>query len=348
MTVTHPEELLDQEYLAYLRSSFEEKRAQVRTCPSTKVPIELAYHTFGPAPTLDAPRPTILLVMGLNSQSVAWDAAFCEKFVQQGYFVIRYDNRDCGLSTKLDQCGSISLFRMFLPAALSIGERLPYTLLDMAMDGIALLDFLKIPAAHVVGVSMGGMLAQLMAIHAPQRVLSLTSIMSHTAGPRTVHPTIATKRLFLKKPKSLSCEHLAEFGYERIMTVGGIVNFDPKRIYTIAFLGASRTTYRLGLGRQGAAILRAPSREQGLSELTIPALVIHGTHDPLIPVQNAYHTVAALQRRRQQQPTGSSSPVELMILPGRGHYISPPDYDQYVEAIHRIAQAGEAKRKQNE
>ena len=117
----------------------------------------------------------------------------------------------------------------------------------MAMDGVALLDYLKIPTAHVVGVSMGGMLAQLMAIHAPHRVLSLTSIMSHTAGPRTVHPSVATKRLFLKKPKSLSAEHLAEFGYERIMTVGGIVNLDPSRIFTIAYFGSAHDVpVRLG------------------------------------------------------------------------------------------------------
>lgn len=304
---------VDKDYLARLRST-EEKSAVVRHCPKTGSEITLSYQTFG-NPT----DPCVLLVMGLNGQAPLWDLEFCETFASKGYFVVRYDNRDVGLSTKLDKCGSPGLFKLLTRGC--CGGGVPYLLIDMAADAMGLLDHLGVTKAHVVGISMGGMLVQTMAIEFPHRVATMTSIASTTGGPKQVDPSLSMKLFLSKKPKSDSDHDLSEYRINFVRRTGGPRPFNEDKAYTRGIYLSNRSRYVDGMFRHAGAIVFSPPRHEDLSKVKVPALVIHGDKDELVPTANGYQTHQAIPGSR------------LVIIPEMGHIIFEEDVATIINEV---------------
>lgn len=237
--------------------------------------IELEYDTFG-----SPDSPALLLVMGFTAQMTAWDGRFCQQLVDRGRYVIRYDNRDCGLSTKLD---GQHVDPMAVMAAHMSGGPLPavpYTLSDMAADGIGLLDVLGIGQAHVAGASMGGMIVQTMAIEHPGRLLSVTSIMSTVGDLAYGKPEPEALHVLLSPPPTTRDEAVArsaDFGVWASKRY-----FDPARTAEVAGQAYDRMAYPEGATRQLAAIYASGDRTELLRSVSVPMLVIHGLDDTLI------------------------------------------------------------------
>ncbi len=237
--------------------------------------IKLEYDTFG-----DPHAPALLLVMGFTAQMTAWDEGFCRQLADRGRFVIRFDNRDCGLSTKLD--GQFVDAAAIMGAAMIKAEipPVPYTLSDMAADAIALLDHLGIERAHVVGASMGGMIVQSMAIEHPRRLLSVTSIMSTIGDLEFGQATPEAMEVILAPPPSdraAAIARAADYGVWASKRY-----FDVERAYERAAASYDRCSYPEGASRQIAAIYASGDRSDLLRAVTVPMLVIHGRDDTLI------------------------------------------------------------------
>jgi pimeloyl-ACP methyl ester carboxylesterase len=249
--------------------------------------IELEYDTFG-----NADDPAVLLIMGFGAQMTAWHHDFCELIAAGGRFVIRFDNRDCGLSTKFD--GVNVDVAMLLGAilannpSLAIGN-VPYTLSDMADDACAVLDALGIDAAHVVGASMGGMIAQTMAIEHRDRVASLTSIMSMT-GEIEYGAANPDAQAVLFAPAAPSREAFVTTAVQSWRILAGPRFFDPVATERRAGEMYDRSYYPSGGQRHLGAIVASGSRADGLRELKVPTLVIHGTADALINMSGGRRT----------------------------------------------------------
>ena len=273
--------------------------------------LELEYDSFG-----DPEATPLLLVMGLSYQMIEWDDALCELIAGRGFRVTRFDNRDVGLSTKLDALGPPDIM-----ALLGGTGHPPYSLDDMAGDAVGLLDALGVAAAHVVGVSMGGMIAQLIAINYPKRVLSLTSIMSTVGGPNVVQAEPAVGAALLAPPGQTREERVERSLANRRLIFGTGMPFDEDRARRKAERAVDRGFYPDGGMRQLAAIFAAPDRTAGLERLTIPTVVIHGENDPLVPPANGRQTAAALPRAR------------LIMIPGMGHALPDHVWPQIVDAI---------------
>ncbi len=238
--------------------------------------IELEYDTFG-----DPTDPALLLVMGFTSQMTAWDEAFCKLLADQGLFVIRFDNRDAGLSTRFD---GVTVDLPALMQAYFAGEPLegvPYTLSDMAADSVGLLDHLAIDQAHILGASMGGMIVQTIAIEHPGRVRSLTSIMSTTGEFDVGQPTPEAMTALFAPPATDKAGYV-EQGAEAAKVYCSKRYFDADRIADLLSAGYDRAFYPEGYPRQLAAIGASGSRADGLRVLDVPTLVIHGRDDTLI------------------------------------------------------------------
>ena len=262
--------------------------------------IEIAYETFGHAPDA-AP---LLLIGGLGTQLVSWDEEFCQLLADRGYLVIRYDNRDAGLSTWPDE---------------------QYTLDDMASDAAGLLDALRIPAAHLVGASMGGFIAQLVALDHPEHVLSLTSMISGPSGKDQVQPTPEASAL-LFAPVPPTREERIELGLHAKRTLLGPADpFDEAYERAKVVRAIDRAYHPAGFARQLQAIVAAPSRLERLRSLRIPALVIHGDADILIPVENGRKVAAAIPGAR------------LLEIPGMGHDVPRRVWAEVVDAIDATA-----------
>jgi len=279
--------------------------------------VELCYQTFG-----DPTDEPLLLIMGLGGPMIWWDADFCELLAARGFFVIRYDNRDTGRSSK--QRGRVT--RLSLVRAFA-GRRVtpPYTLGDMAADAVGLLDHLGIDAAHVVGISMGGMIAQTMALHRPERVRSLTSIMS-TTGRRTVgwqDPRLLPR--LLERRATTREAYVASSA--RFWAVIGSVAYPDTEEAVLARAAETwdRGVSASGVARQMVAILAQPDRTKRLRELQMPALVIHGLADKMVHVSGGRATSHAIP--------GS----ELLLVPGMGHDLPVQLQDTFVDAIRRVA-----------
>ncbi len=237
--------------------------------------IELEYDTFG-----SPDDPALLLVMGFTAQMIAWDERFCGQLASLGHHVIRFDNRDCGLSTKLD--GQHVDPMAIMGAALAEAELppVPYTLSDMAADAIGLLDHLGVERAHVAGASMGGMIVQTMAIEHPGRLASVTSIMSTVGDPEYGTPTAEALATLLAPPPTTRDQAI-----ERATTYGVWGSnryFDPERAKEFAAISFDRSHYPEGATRQLAAIYASGNRSTALAGVTTPFLVIHGLDDTLI------------------------------------------------------------------
>jgi pimeloyl-ACP methyl ester carboxylesterase len=277
--------------------------------------VELEYDTFGDRTT---GRP-LLLIMGLGSQMVAWPVGLCENLVRRGFFVIRFDNRDIGLSSHLDHLGVPDR----LAAALGQFEG-GYTLDDMAADAVGVLDHLGIDKAHVAGASMGGMIAQLVALNHPERVLTLTSIMSHLGGEDAVAPQAERLGALLALPPE-DREGRVAHGLEVRRALAGGNPIDEATEREQAALAVDRSWHPAGTARQLAAIGRAPSRRERLQALAIPTLVVHGVDDPLVPVENGRRTAAAVPGARY---------LEITEM---GHHLPPAVWPRVAGAIAELA-----------
>ncbi|HSJ20059.1 MAG TPA: alpha/beta hydrolase [Nocardioidaceae bacterium] len=278
--------------------------------------MDLCYQTFG-----DPGDEALLLVMGLGGPMTWWDPDFCQMLADRGFFVIRYDNRDTGRSTKVS--GRINR-RKIAASFMGLKPQTPYSMQDMADDGFALLDHLELDAAHVVGISMGGMIAQTMALSQPKRVLSLTSIMSST-GRRTVgwqDPSLL--------PLLMASRHSREDYIETSAKLWRLIGSPeyPDTTETIRERAAEtwdRGISRAGVMRQMGAILTQPDRSRALRSLRVPTLVIHGTHDKMVHVSGGRATSQAIP--------GS----ELLLVPGMGHDVPSDLHETFVAAIRRVA-----------
>lgn len=270
--------------------------------------IDIVYDTFG-----DPTTPSILLIMGLGSQMIAWDEEYCAQLASHGYWVIRYDNRDSGLSTKFDSAGMVNILELVVAIQRGKVIEVPYTLRDMADDAVGLLDALEIETAHVVGVSMGGMIGQLLAIHYPSRVSTLTSIMSSTGEPDLPPPNQEAFQILLVPPPTDRDEYIEETSKAWKYLNGSRYPFDEDRLRTRIGMGFDRGLYPDGTSRQLAAILTSAGRREALRSISIPALVIHGDADPLVPVECGIDTADTIPgaKRLIIEGMGHTLPVEL-------------------------------------
>ena len=229
-------------------------------------------------------RPTVLLIMGLGMQLVAWPPELVQALVAAGYRVVCHDNRDVGLSHRFEAHGKPKMIWQTLRYKLGLTPQSSYTLADMAADSLGVLDALGIDQAHVVGVSMGGMIAQRVALAAPSRVLSLTSIMSTSGAKRLPNPKPEVMRALLKRPANHRPEVVLEHYVNLFKIIGspGFVTPDAELRATI-LKGAQRGFYPVGTMRQMLAIMADITRAAQLSRIHTPTLVIHGKADPLVP-----------------------------------------------------------------
>src|SRR3989454_463405 len=288
--------------------------------------IEIAYETFG----TPEGRP-LLLIMGLAAQMILWDDDFCAALASRGHRVIRFDNRDVGLSTKCDWAGMPDAAAAMQAAFLGQRVDAPYTLWDMAADAVGLLDALGIAAAHVVGASMGGMIAQAMAIAHPARVLSLTSIMSST-GDRSLPPARPEAAAVLLLPVVAGRAANVERAVHVFRTIGSPgFPFDEPRVRELAARSYDRCFHPAGAARQLVAILASGSRKEALGAVAVPTLVIHGRDDPLIPVEAGLATARAVRG------------AELLVIDGMGHDLPRAVWPSIVDRISApAARAGRA------
>ena len=276
--------------------------------------LEIEYEVAG-----DPSAAPLLLIMGLGGQLVMWDDKFVAALADRGHQVIRFDNRDVGLSTKFDGVPAPS------PAQLMAadGERpqVPYLLSDMADDAAGLLEALGLESAHVVGASMGGMIAQQLAISHPTRVRSLVSIMSTTGrrGQRRATPE-AMARLMTPAPTEREAYLDRAVESQRIMAGSGF-DYDEKRARERAALAYDRCFYPEGTQRQMVAVMASGSRHEKLAAVKAPTLVIHGKEDPLVPVEGGIDTHESIP--------GS----ELLLIDGMGHAMPVGAWPVIIDAI---------------
>ena len=238
-----------------------------------------------------------------------WDEEFCQQLATEGYWVIRFDNRDVGLSTKLDKESVPNLLAMMQSVRQGEAIEVPYTLLDMAADTVGLLDALKIDSAHIVGVSMGGMIAQTIAIHHPERIRTLTSIMSSTGDPKLPPPKPKAASILVTTPPADRAKYI-EYSVELCRILHSTkFRFDEAYIRDRSGCAYDRSYYPAGTARQLAAILASGSRKEALKLVNVPTLIIHGDADPLIPVECGIDTANTIPG------------AELLIIEGMGHSI---------------------------
>ncbi len=273
--------------------------------------MEIEYDTFG-----DPRAPALLLIMGLRAQMISWEEEFCQAIANRGFNVIRFDNRDVGLSTKLDAAGTPDLLSAFA------GNPKPaYQLDDMADDAVGVLDAVNIRAAHIVGASMGGFIGQLVAINHPERTLSLTSIMSGPGGTDAVPPTPEAAEVLMRVPPQTRASRVEHAVWIRQVLTGPGNPFDPDTERKRAERAYDRSNYVEGTGRQLVASLAAHSRLERLSQVKAPVLVVHGVDDPLIPPGNGRQVAAAVPGAR------------LLEIEGMGHNLPERFWPQVIDAI---------------
>lgn len=285
--------------------------------------IRMAYQAFG-----DADAPTILLVAGLYNQLIRWPLEFCELLVARGFRVIRFDNRDIGLSDKMEGEVAPSFLRLALHSWFGLPVKVPYSLDDMAADTVGLLDALDIKAVHIVGMSMGGMISQLVAGLYPTRVLSLTSIMSKTGAFGKGTASLSVARQMVKPiPKGTSA--LDNSVMTRQMFGSPAYPESDEEIAIAVKSEFKRSNNPAGYLRQMAAIRSAPSRNKLLNGLKIPVLIIHGNQDTLVDVSGGIET-------KKQIPH-----AKLVRFEGMGHTLPQPLLAEFADLIQQNADSAE-------
>lgn len=282
--------------------------------------IELEYDSFG-----SERDPTFLLIMGFTLQKQAWNRRFCELLAARGYRVVRFDNRDVGGSTRI----TARVFPNIQAIMAGDLSSVSYGLEDMARDAVGLLDALGIARAHVVGVSMGGMIAQVMATDFASRVHTLTSIMSTTGNRRVGHPTLAAMSVLFSAPPIDRAGYIAR-AVEVARVIGSrSLPTDDEVVRARAGEAYDRGFFPVGAARQFAALLAASDRTESLHAVRAPALVLHGTEDPLVALDGGEATAQAI-------PGARFVPIEAM-----GHDLPEPLWPQLIELLVAHARAGE-------
>ena len=273
--------------------------------------IELAYDEFG-----NSTSPVILLIMGLGTQMIAWPEAFCLGLAARGFRVIRFDNRDIGLSQKMDGNRVPHILKMAAFSRLSLPFDVPYKLHDMAADAVGLLDELDIESAHIVGASMGGMIAQLIAANFPFRVLSLTSIMSSSGRKSLPGARRKVTLHMLRRPVSADPQALQDYAMRTWRLIGSPA-YQPSDAELREKLSKSyeRSYYPPGHARQMAAIMASGDRIKELKKVVAPTLVIHGKADPLVPVEGGIDTAHLVRGARLELIEGMGHDLPLPLLP---------------------------------
>ena len=288
--------------------------------------IEIEYEDFGPKNA-----PPVLLIMGLGAQLTLWPMAMVDQLVERGYRAIRYDNRDVGLSTKLDAHEAPPMATIIGQMMMGVRPDVPYLIEDMAADAVGLLDALGIEKAHIMGASMGGMIAQMVAAKWPDRVLSLTSIMSTTGNPAVGQATPEAMAVLTQRPTSNDVAAIVAHGVRAEKVIGS-----PGYPVSEADLSArirrdfERSFYPAGIARQMAAIVGSGDRRAALRKITAPTMVIHGVDDPLVPIAGGRDTAATIPGAR------------IVEIAGMGHNLPEPLIPQVLDAFEEVARTKEA------
>ena len=285
--------------------------------------LRLAYDEFG------LPEdPAIVLVMGLGTQMIAWPEPFCEALAENGYRVIRFDNRDVGLSQKIETRKKTNLSKLLIRKKLGLSLRVPYSLRDMAKDAIGILDYLEIDSAHWVGASMGGMICQIIAAQYPQRSKTLTSIMSTSGNPELPQASWKVIKLLLNRPRKNDEDEYLKHSLKIWGTIGS-PDYPPNQevlkeriLHTVR-----RSYYPAGRANQMAAILASGDRRGLLRKITIPTLVIHGQSDVLVPHEGGIDTAKHIKH------------AELKLVAGMGHDLPKELLPKFVRWISEMIEA---------
>ena len=278
--------------------------------------IELCWDSFG-----EAAAPPLVLTMGLAAQMIAWPDEFCTLLAERGFRVVRFDNRDIGLSTRFDSAGVPDIGAALTASLQGKPVDAPYRLSDMAADAFGLLDALGIARAHVVGASMGGAIAQTMAIERPERLLTLTSIMATTGEPGLPPPTPEAMGVLLKPPVTTLDGYIRSYVETwKVLRAGSFPEdeaLDRERAEAVF----ARGLHPAGVARQLAAILASGSRKASLRSVRVPTLVLHGDADPLVPLVCGVDTAESIPGAR------------LVVIPGMGHALPISFWKRIVEEI---------------
>jgi len=280
--------------------------------------LDIFYDEIG-----DKKAPALLLIMGLGTQMIGWPDAFCGRLADRGFHVIRFDNRDVGLSSKIDSAGDVDLLAAFANAVAGRPIVAPYNLEDMAKDAVGLMDALALDTAHIVGASMGGMIAQIIAAKHGGRARSLTSIMSSSGDPRVEQSTPAAAAVLTRRrPPRDDREASIQFAVDAYRVIGSPAYPAPEADLRAQIARAyDRSKYFAGFPRQLAAVLATGSRVELLKTIRASTLVLHGAEDPLIPVGAGMDTARHI------------AGATLKIIPGWGHDLPAPLIPALVEAI---------------
>jgi proline iminopeptidase len=280
--------------------------------------ITIEYESLG-----DPLAPPILLIAGLGLQLTSWPDAFCQGLIDRGFRVIRFDNRDSGLSSKIRVRRQPNLVAALAAAWLRLPVRSPYSLDAMAADAVGLLDALDIPRAHVVGLSMGGMIAQIVAATYPERALTLTSIMSSSGSRKVTQPRPDAKRALLSKPRDPDDPESVVDHLVGVFGVIGSPGFPTDRAALREHVARNvrRGHHPAGMTRQLVAIIASGDRRKLLPKIAAPTLVIHGAEDPLVPVEAGRDTARHIPG------------AKLTVIEGMGHDLAPGLVPILVEAI---------------
>lgn len=278
--------------------------------------IRIEYDTFG-----EETSPALLLIMGLGTQMIAWHDEFCEILANRGCYVIRFDNRDVGLSSKFEEMGIPNMMEVFASAFEGNPVLSPYTLDDMADDAVGLLSALGIEKAHICGASMGGMIAQVIAYRHPDRIKSLVSIMSTTGDP-ALPPATPDAMSAISSPAPVDREASIEHFVETWRLIGSPgFPFDEQRVRNLGIRAFDRCFYPQGWARQMVAIMAHGDRSERLKNVRVPTLVIHGSEDKLVPVEGGKATAAAIPG------------AELLIIEGMGHDFPEGAWQYIIDAV---------------
>ncbi len=283
---------------------------------SRVIPVEIEFDTWG-----DSRNPTLLLIMGFGAQMIVWEDDFVRGLADCGFHVVRFDNRDCGLSTHLDEV-DVDVEKVVMAALMEDAiPPVPYTLSHMAADAVGLLDHLGVQRAHVLGASMGGMIAQVMAIEHPQRVASLISMMSMPGEPETMQSTPEAMEVLISVPPA------DRAGYVEHSLKYQVFQSRKYRSDEVSRARAAREYDRMyypeGSNRQLAAIYASGRRSEALQRLAIPTLVIHGTDDTLISLRGGERTAELIPD------------AELLVIEDMGHDLPRPLWPTFIDAVAR-------------